>query len=81
MLKFLLGAELLVEGNVFTGGSKKAIFSTDDGFAVARNNDFGGATNTAANGKLTTVPYKLTILATNSVKARVQANAGQKLSF
>lgn len=40
------GAQLLVENNVFTGVDKP-LYATDEGFAVATGNDFGGGSNTA----------------------------------
>ena len=43
------GAQLLVEGNVWSGGSDP-LYATDEGFAVARDNDFGGGENTAPEG-------------------------------
>ncbi|KAG7451582.1 pectate lyase [Guyanagaster necrorhizus] len=46
------GAELLVENNVWTG-TDKPLYSTDEGYAVAIDNDFGGAENTADVGTIT----------------------------
>jgi len=74
------GAQVLVENNVWAS-SKKAIFSTDGGFATAKGNDFGGATNTAPAGSLTKMPYSFTALSASATKANVVANAGVKLSF
>ncbi|KAJ3511474.1 hypothetical protein NLJ89_g4080 [Agrocybe chaxingu] len=75
-----LGAQLLVENNVFAR-TKKPIFSTDGGFAVARGNDLGGATNTAPNGSFTSAPYSYTLSSVAQVKSAVAAGAGQTLSF
>jgi len=74
------GAQLLVENNVWTG-TTKPIYATDAGYAVARGNDFGGASNTAPTGTLTSVPYSYSLTAVGSVKATVVASAGNKLSF
>ncbi|PPQ70226.1 hypothetical protein CVT24_013084 [Panaeolus cyanescens] len=74
-----LGAQLLVENNVFSN-CKKAIFSTDEGFAVARGNEFGGATNTAPAGTLTDVPYDYTLVGAANVRSAV-SGAGATLTF
>jgi pectate lyase len=42
-----VGAELLVQNNVFESVSKP-LYSTDAGYANASGNDFGGASNTAS---------------------------------
>jgi pectate lyase len=44
------GAQVLVESNTFVG-SKKPLYSTDDGFAVASGNDFGDG-RTSGDGDL-----------------------------
>ncbi|KAF5375490.1 hypothetical protein D9757_009939 [Collybiopsis confluens] len=74
------GAQLLVENNVWTG-TDKPLYETDDGFAVARGNDFGGAANTAPVGTFTTAPYSYSLIPVASVRASVVASAGQTLSF
>jgi pectate lyase len=74
------GAQVLVENNVFVG-SKAPLYSTDAGYAVARDNDFGGASNAALAGTLTSVPYSYSLIATSSVKSSVIGVAGQTLSF
>ena len=49
------GAQLLVENNVFEE-TKKCLYSTDEGYAVANGNDFGDeGENTAEEGTLTDV--------------------------
>lgn len=73
------GAQLLVENNVFEN-TKKALFA-DGGYAVARGNDFGGATNTAPNGTFSTPPYSYSLTPTGSVKSTVSSGAGANLSF
>jgi pectate lyase len=74
------GAQVLVENNVFVD-SKKPLYSTDGGFAVASGNDFGTGSNTASAGTLTTVPYKYTKLEASAVKAAVVGTAGVTLKF
>ncbi|KAE8164848.1 putative pectate lyase A [Aspergillus tamarii] len=74
------GAQVLVEGNVWEGG-KKPLYSTDDGYAVARDNDFGDGENTAPEGTLTSVPYEYDLLAASAVKGAVVGTAGQTLTF
>ncbi|OQE42337.1 hypothetical protein PENCOP_c004G08199 [Penicillium coprophilum] len=74
------GAQLLVESNKFVG-SKKPLYSTDDGYAVANDNDFGGASNTALAGTLKSVPYSYTLLGSSKVEAAVFGTAGQTLVF
>ncbi|PVH94729.1 polysaccharide lyase family 1 protein [Periconia macrospinosa] len=76
-----LGAQLLVENNVFSG-VKKPLYSTDAGYAVARGNDFGGASNTALAGNLNSVPYGgYTLLAVSAVRGAVVGQAGATLKF
>ncbi|KAJ8088787.1 hypothetical protein PM082_014033 [Marasmius tenuissimus] len=75
-----VGAQLLVENNVWTS-PKRPLYSTDGGYAVARGNDFGGGSNTAPAGNFNTAPYQYSLLATGSVKSSVTANAGQTLTF
>ncbi|CAI7594499.1 unnamed protein product [Penicillium glandicola] len=74
------GAQLLVESNVWSGG-KKALYSTDSGYAVTNDNDFGDATHTATVGTLKSVPYSYTLLGSANVKAAVYGTAGQTLTF
>ncbi|KAJ5943111.1 hypothetical protein N7516_003279 [Penicillium verrucosum] len=74
------GAQLLVESNTFVGG-KKALYSTDGGYAVTNDNDFGGAKNDAEAGTLKSVPYKYDLVGSAKVKAAVVGTAGQTLTF
>lgn len=74
------GAQVLVENNVFVG-SKKPLYSTDSGYAVATGNDFGDGENAAEEGTLTSVPYKYTPIEASAVKAAVVGTAGNTLSF
>ncbi|KAF9887344.1 hypothetical protein FE257_010339 [Aspergillus nanangensis] len=74
------GAQLLVEGNVFSG-CKKPLYATDEGYAVARDNDFGDGENTAPEGTLTSVEYEYDLIDAAGVKAAVVGTAGQTLTF
>ncbi|KAF8894266.1 polysaccharide lyase family 1 protein [Mucidula mucida] len=76
------GAQLLVENNVWTTPKKqKPLYSTDEGFAVARGNDFGGGEDTAPNGTFTAAPYSYSMLSASDVVAAVTGSAGQTLTF
>ncbi|KAF9457249.1 pectate lyase B [Collybia nuda] len=75
-----VGAQLLVENNVFSG-CKKPLYATDGGFAVARGNDFGGGANTAPNGSFSSAPYSYSLAGTSSVRSAVVSSAGQTLTF
>ncbi|CAE6484723.1 unnamed protein product [Rhizoctonia solani] len=75
-----VGAELLVQNNVFESVGKP-LYSTDNGYANASGNDFGGASSTALTTTWNSVGYSYTLTATSSVKAYVNSNAGAKLSF
>jgi len=74
------GAQVLVESNVFEG-SDKPLYSTDDGYAVSVDNDFGGGSDEALQGTLTSLPYSYTTLGSGNVKAAVVGVAGATLSF
>jgi pectate lyase len=75
------GAQLLVQNNVFVS-SKKALYSTDSGYAVESGNDFGDAKNTAGKGTFTKAPYEVAeLLDAKNVKAAVVGTAGVTLSF
>lgn len=76
-----LGAQVLVENNVWVD-SKKPLYSVDnDAGAVASGNDFGGAENAAPEGTLTSVPYEYTLIDASAVEAAVVGTAGNTLSF
>ncbi|KAK7185437.1 hypothetical protein DPSP01_001944 [Paraphaeosphaeria sporulosa] len=76
-----LGAQVLVENNVWVD-SKKPLYSVDnDAGAVASGNDFGGAGNTAPAGTLKSVPYKYDLIEASAVKAAVVGTAGNTLTF
>nr|UXX61841.1 hypothetical protein FAC4N16_14 [Penicillium fuscum] len=74
------GTQVLVQSNIFDG-CKKPLYSTDDGYAVASDNDFGDGENEAETGTLTTVPYSYTLLGSSNIKAAVYGTAGQTLTF
>ncbi|KAF9633251.1 putative pectate lyase a protein [Lasiodiplodia theobromae] len=76
------GAQLLVEGNVFVN-PKKPLYSTDAGYAVSIDNDFGSGENTAEEGTISSsdLGYDYTALASSAVSASVKASAGATLSF
>jgi len=57
------------------------MYSTNGGYAVARGNDFGSASNEAPTGILTAVPYTYSMSSTSSVKSTVLSGVGASLSF
>ncbi|KAG8704608.1 hypothetical protein FRC09_003437 [Ceratobasidium sp. 395] len=75
-----VGAELLVQNNVFENVSKP-LYATDNGYANAQGNDFGGKSNTAPSTSWSNVGYSYSLTAVGSVKSYVNSNAGAKLSF
>jgi len=74
------GAQVLVENNVFSN-VKKPLYSTDSGYATARGNDFGGASNAALSGSISSVPYSYSLQSASSVVSYVNSNAGATISF
>ncbi|TFK65848.1 pectate lyase [Pluteus cervinus] len=74
------GAQLLVENNVFINCSKP-IYSTDQGFVVARGNDFGGGSNSAPAGSFSSAPYSYPLAAVSNLRSSIVASAGQTLTF
>lgn len=78
-----MGAQTLVESNVFTGikDPLTSQFSKEEGYAVEKDNDFGSGKNSAPAGTLKTVPYKYTLLGSKNVKAAVVGKAGQTLTL
>ncbi|KAI1129683.1 polysaccharide lyase family 1 protein [Nemania abortiva] len=79
-----LGAQLLVESCVFESCGTKAIYFADSdttGYAVVKDVNLGGSTNSAPAGTLTSVPYSYSLLGSGSTKSSVVANAGQNLAF
>ncbi|PVF92986.1 pectin lyase-like protein [Serendipita vermifera] len=78
-----VGAQLLVENNVWTGTCSEALYATDGGYAVAKDNDFGTCTvgNEAPSGTLNSVSYSYSLTATADVKSVVTSGAGANLTF
>jgi pectate lyase len=74
------GAQVLVESNVFVG-SDKPLYSTDSGYAVSKDNDFGSASNKALAGTLNSVLYNYSLLGSGNVKNAVVGVAGNTLNF
>ncbi|TFK99959.1 pectate lyase [Pterulicium gracile] len=75
-----VGAQLLIQNNVWNAGNKKPLYSTDQGYAVATGNDFGGKSNTAPAGSFTSAPYPVSLIATGSVRSSVVGQAGATIS-
>ncbi|KAL0953620.1 hypothetical protein HGRIS_004827 [Hohenbuehelia grisea] len=70
-------AELLVENNVWSSGTTKPLYSTTNGYAVARGNDFSPTgTNTAPQGHFSQAPYQYNLIGTSSVRSSVTGSAG-----
>ncbi|KAJ9626899.1 hypothetical protein H2203_003355 [Taxawa tesnikishii (nom. ined.)] len=78
-----MGAQLLVESNVFAAVTDPLESADSDtaGYAVSRDNDFGGGVNSAPAGTLTAVPYEYTLLGSANVKAAVVGTAGNTLAL
>lgn len=75
------GAQVLVQNNVWVN-STKALYTVDNGYAVASGNDFGSSNNTAPEGTFKTAPYKVPqLLAAKDVKSAVVGTAGATLKF
>ena len=64
------GAQLLVENNVWTGTNKKPLYSTDEGYAVARGN--GASAGLCAPARSLTATVRDVARAQISVMARTQ---------
>ncbi|KAI1278335.1 pectate lyase a [Xylaria sp. FL0933] len=78
------GAQVLVESTVFESCGDDAIYFADSdttGYAVVKDVNLGGSTNSAPTGSLTSVPYSYSLLGSGSTKASVTSSAGCKLSF
>lgn len=80
-----MGAQALVQSNVFSNVSSPILTadSDADGYAVAIDNDLGGAANTAPVGTLTasSPPYSYSLLGSSKVVAAVVGVAGATLSL
>ncbi|MFF4793154.1 polysaccharide lyase family 1 protein [Streptomyces sp. NPDC001276] len=75
-----MGAQMLVENNVFRGTSVAVTTNRDskqDGYANLRGNDLGGAaTEVSQTGSFTNPPYSYTAEAASGVASSVTAGAG-----
>jgi len=77
-----MGAQVLVEGNVFRKASHPIVTnyeSVEDGYVVERNNNFGNTGNSNSItriGSFNTAPYKYTMDSINSVYNNVINNVG-----
>jgi pectate lyase len=75
-----MGAQMLVQNNVFSGVATPIETTKDssvDGFVNQSGNDFGGGTNLITQtGTFTTPPYSYSLTATSSVASTVSAGAG-----
>ncbi|EOA88599.1 hypothetical protein ACJQWK_02112 [Exserohilum turcicum] len=75
------GAQVLVQNNVWVNATR-ALFTVNDGYAVASGNDYGGAKANAPKGTFTKPPYDVPqLLAASDVKAAVVGTAGATLKF
>ncbi|PBP26321.1 hypothetical protein BUE80_DR002572 [Diplocarpon rosae] len=75
------GAQVLVQSNAWAGTVGKPLYSTDAGYAVATDNDYGGADNTALAGTMTTAPYSYALLGSANTAGAVYGVAGATLVF
>lgn len=62
-------------------GARKPLYSTDDGFAVLNDNDFGDGENAAEQGISTSVPYEYSLFGSVTFKAATVGTAGNILSI
>ncbi|ORY62112.1 pectate lyase B [Pseudomassariella vexata] len=78
-------AQILVQSNAFSNVTSPIMTKDSDivGYAVAIDNDLGGATNTAPVGTITAsdIPYTFSLLGSSQVAATVPGQAGAILSF
>ncbi|KAF2152241.1 polysaccharide lyase family 1 protein [Myriangium duriaei CBS 260.36] len=76
-------AQVLVESTAFTNTTNDIGFydSKVTGYAVVRDVDLGGGTNTAPAGTLTNVPYAYTLVGSANVKGAVVGKAGNTLKL
>ncbi|KAG8962802.1 hypothetical protein FRC03_003791 [Tulasnella sp. 419] len=80
-----MGAQVLVENNVFKNVTKPILAELSDevGYAVERGNVYtsGSGSNTAPLGTLTSVPYSYALVSATAAQTAVVASAGAKLTF
>ncbi|KAK5111400.1 hypothetical protein LTR85_012174 [Meristemomyces frigidus] len=75
------GAQVLIESTVFSGVTDPIESADSDttGYAVTKDVDLGGASNTAPEGTLTSESYTYSLLGSADVKAAVVGTAGNTL--
>ncbi|KAG8895347.1 hypothetical protein FRC01_012427 [Tulasnella sp. 417] len=71
-----LGAQMLIENNVFVNAVKPLMTLEEGGYANPVGNDWGGATPELNPGTFTTAPYTYTLGPTTGVSSAVQNGAG-----
>jgi len=80
-----MGAQALVEGNVFrntTLSITTSLYSREDGYAVERNNDFGGSPNNITQiGTFTSPPYPYRMNRLSKIPYLVLQKAGPTILF
>lgn len=76
-----LGAQVLVESNAFVNVDKPLYAVDGNGYAVSKDNNFGGQSDAAPSGKLDNVPYKYTLLGPDMAKSAVYGTTGATLIF
>jgi len=80
-----MGAQVLVEGNVFrntTLAITTSLYSREDGYAVERNNDFGGTINNITQiGTFTNPPYSYRVDRVSKIPYLVLRKAGPTILF
>ncbi len=80
-----MGAQVLVEGNVFrntTLAITTSLYSRENGFAVERNNDFGAsATNITQIGTFTLPPYHYRLDRLSKIPYLVRQHSGPTILF
>lgn len=78
-------AQVLIQSNVFKNVTVPITSQDSDivGYAVAIDNDLGGASNLAPVGTMNanSPPYSYSLLGSANVVATVPGQAGQKLTF
>ncbi|GAB7362826.1 hypothetical protein MBLNU230_g3129t1 [Neophaeotheca triangularis] len=76
-----MGAQVLVEGTIFSGYSDPVMsdFSDLDGYAVLRDNDYGSGSPSAPEGTLSSVPYEYSAIPVGDVQGAVVGSAGATL--
>jgi len=80
-----MGAQVLVEGNVFqncTLAITTSLYSREDGYAVERNNDFRGSDNNITQiGTFTNPPYSYRVTRLSKIPYLLRQHAGPTILF